>query len=172
MTQEYYGTKRIAAKSMTRLEYNQFRKWELPKDENGADDGYLVEYLDGGKPNVEGYTGYVSWSPKEQFDAAYQPTTAMSFGHAIVALEAGHKVSREGWNGKGMFLYYVSANSYPAQTDVAKAYWADKATSFTENNIPKVPYGAYIAMKTAQENVVPWLASQTDVLAKDWGIVA
>ena len=31
-----------------------------------------------------------------------------------------------------------------------------------------IPYGAYIAMKTAQNNVVPWLASQTDVLAEDW----
>jgi hypothetical protein len=36
---------------------------------------------------------------------------------------------------------------------------------------PLVPYGAYIAMKTAQENVVPWLPSQTDVLADDWVIV-
>ncbi len=175
--QEFYGTKRIAAKPMTRLEYNQFRKWELPSDENGADEGYLVEYLDGGKPNVEGYAGYVSWSPKEQFDAAYQPTTAMSFGHAIVALEAGYKVSREGWNGKGMFLYYVPANSYPAQTDAAKDYWADrqppKSSDAQGEEAPiMVPYGAYIAMKTAQENVVPWLASQTDVLAKDWGIAA
>ena len=169
--QEFYGTKRIAAKPMTRLEYNQFRKWELPADENGDDEGYLVEYLDGGKPNVEGYAGYVSWSPKEQFDAAYQPTTAMSFGHAIAALEAGHKVSREGWNGKGMWLYLVPANSYPAQTEAAKGYWKDKGVTDPDGVI-RVPYGAYIAMKTAQENVVPWLASQTDVLAKDWGIVA
>jgi hypothetical protein len=34
-----------------------------------------------------------------------------------------------------------------------------------------VPYCAYIAMKTAQDNVVPWLASQTDMLAQDWEIV-
>lgn len=173
MTQEYYGTKRIAAKPMTRLEYNQFRKWELPSNENGSDDGYLVEYLDGGKPNVEGYAGYVSWSPKEQFDTAYQPTIAMSFGHAIVALKSGHKVARSGWNGKGMYLYYVPANSYPAQTDVAKAYWKDKQPIASENMTHiMVPYGAYIAMKTAQENVVPWLASQTDVLADDWQVIA
>lgn len=172
--QQYYGTKNIAAKPMTRGEYNDFRGWDLPSDENGDDEGYLVEYLDGGKPNVAGHEGYVSWSPKEQFEKAYQPVDALSFGHALVALEAGKKVARSGWNGKGMFLYHVPANSYPAQTEAAKAYWADKQPEQTDNN-PKpilVPYGAYIAMKTAQENVVPWLASQTDVLAKDWQIVA
>ena len=97
----------------------------------------------------------------------------MSFGHAIVALKEGKKVARAGWNGKRMFLYYVPANSYPAQTDAAKAYWANKQPPLSENEVSPilVPYGAYIAMKTAQENVVPWLASQTDVLADDWQIV-
>lgn len=84
------------------------------------------------------------------------------FGVAITALEDGKKVAREGWNGKGMFLYYVPADAYPAKTEVAKAFWGEDAL---------VPYGAYIAMKTVQGNVVPWLASQTDVLAKDWVII-
>lgn len=84
----------------------------------------------------------------------------MNFGQAIEALKSGVKVAREGWNGKGMFLYHVPAQSYPAVTDVAKATFGEQ-----------VPYGAYIAMKTAQNNVVPWLASQTDVLAEDWAVV-
>lgn len=162
--QKFYGTKQIAAKPMTRLEYNQFRGWQLPADENGADEGYLVEYLDGGKPNVEGYAGYVSWSPKKQFEAAYQPTDALSFGHAIVAIKAGHKVARAGWNGKNMFIYYVPANSYPASGNILGTM-----NGLFPNDM--VPYGAYIAMKTAQENVVPWLASQTDVLADDWCVI-
>lgn len=162
MAKIYYGTKRISATPMTRPDYNKFRSWELPKDKNGADEGYLVEYLDGGAPNVAGYVGYISWSPKAQFDAAYQPIDAMSFGHALVALKDGRKVARAGWNGKGMFLYFVSADNYPARTAIAKAEWGENAL---------VPYGAYIAMKTAQNNVVPWLASQTDVLADDWCIV-
>lgn len=82
-----------------------------------------------------------------------------TFGDALTALHRGDRVARVGWNGKGMFLYLVPANSYPAQTGAAKAYWGENAL---------VPYGAYIAMKTAQENVVPWLASQTDILANDW----
>lgn len=91
----------------------------------------------------------------------------MNFGEAIALLKDGAKVGRAGWNGKAMFLYYVPANSYPAQTDVAKEYWGAKQAE-TDASVPMVPYGAYIAMKTAQENVVPWLASQTDVLAEDW----
>lgn len=86
------------------------------------------------------------------------------FGEAIKALENGKKVCREGWNGKNMFLYYVPANSYPAS---GNSFGTMKGVF--ENDM--VPYGAYIAMKTAQNNVVPWLASQTDVLAKDWIIL-
>lgn len=67
----YLGTKVIHAVAMTRLEYNQYRGWELPKDEDGEDNGYLVEYADGGAPNVEGHTGYVSWSPRDVFEKAY-----------------------------------------------------------------------------------------------------
>lgn len=75
-----------------------------------------------------------------------------------------------------MFLYYVPANKYPAQTKVAKQYWSDKqppqsSDPMCEASPIMVPYGAYIAMKTAQENVVPWLASQTDVLADDWMVL-
>jgi len=136
MSLVYYGTKCIEA-------------W--PAEKNG-EAGYGVRYAD----------GYESWSPKHVFEEAYQPTTALSFGHAVVASVSGQKVCRAGWNGKGMFLYYVPANAYPAQTDVAKKHWG-------ENSL--VPYGAYLAMKTADDNVVPWLASQTDVLANDWMII-
>ena len=73
MSKTYIGTKLIKAQPMTRAEYNTYRGWALPADENGADEGYLVEYLDGGKPNVPGHAGYVSWSPKEQFETAYLP---------------------------------------------------------------------------------------------------
>ncbi|WP_197707715.1 Gp49 family protein [Psychrobacter sp. MES7-P7E] len=83
------------------------------------------------------------------------------FGLAIHALKSGKKVMRAGWNGKGMFLYYVPAASYPMQRNSLETMGG----IFPDD---MVPYGAYIAMKTAQDNVVPWLASQTDVLAEDW----
>jgi hypothetical protein len=70
--QTFIGTKIIKAIPMTRAMYNGYRNWPLPNDENGLDDGYLVEYTDGGPPNSPLHEGYISWSPKEQFDKAYR----------------------------------------------------------------------------------------------------
>lgn len=158
----HIGTKLINATPMTRQEYNDFRNWVLPADENGADEGYLVEYVDGGKPNHPDFAGYISWSPKDVFERSYRPVQNMTFGMAIEALKAGKKVARIGWNGSGMFAYYVPANSYPAQTGVAKQYFGDGAL---------VPYRAYMALKTAQGDVATWAPSCSDALAEDWCVV-
>ena len=86
---------------MTRAAYNDYRAWDLPANENGDDEGYLVEYTDGGKPNDARHDGYISWSPKEQFDNAYRSTEGgMTFGLALEALKKGMSVARHGWNGK------------------------------------------------------------------------
>lgn len=58
---------------MTRQEYSNLRGCELPDDVNGDDEGYLVEYTDGGKANTPQYDGYVSWSPKDVFERVYKP---------------------------------------------------------------------------------------------------
>lgn len=65
------GTKMVKSFPMNRADYNLYRGWTLPANENGEDEGYLVEYTDGGAPNVVNHAGYVSWSPKEQFENAY-----------------------------------------------------------------------------------------------------
>lgn len=70
----YVGRKEILATPMNRRDYNDLRGWVLPEDEDGDDEGYLVEYIDGGKANVEGFRGYISWSPKDVFERAYQRT--------------------------------------------------------------------------------------------------
>lgn len=158
----YIGTKIIKAMPMTRLAYNCLRGWDVPLNENPDDAGYLVEYTDGGKPNVPGYEGYVSWSPAEQFENAYRPCSAMTFGLAIEALKLGKRVARAGWNGAGQFVYLVPANSYPAQTGIAKAYFGADAM---------VPYRAYLALKTAHGDVATWAPSCSDALAEDWQIV-
>lgn len=69
----YIGTKVVYATPMNRLAYNTLRGWKVPADENGADEGYLVEYADSPNQNVETYAGYVSWSPAEVFERAYRP---------------------------------------------------------------------------------------------------
>lgn len=66
----YIGTKLIRAVPMNREEYNKLRGWKVPKDENPADEGYLVEYPDS-ESNHKDFAGYVSWSPKAQFEVAY-----------------------------------------------------------------------------------------------------
>jgi len=68
----YEGTKRLYATPMNRGDYNAYRGWEVPADENHADDGYLVEYVDGGKPNDQRHAGYISWSPKDVFERSYK----------------------------------------------------------------------------------------------------
>lgn len=88
----------------------------------------------------------------------------MNFGDALAALKQGERVARHGWNGKGMFLYYVPAASYPAQRN-------ERGTMIGVFPDDMVPYRAYIAMKTVNDEVVPWVASQSDVLEDDWNIV-
>lgn len=67
-----------------------------------------------------------------------------TFGWAVEALKAGQRVTRSGWNGKGMWLGLQRPDSH------------------SKMSLP------YIYMKTAQGDLVPWLASQTDVLGEDW----
>lgn len=68
----YEGTKRVHAQPMTRGAYNAYRGWEVPADENPADEGYLVEYVDGGRGNDSRHAGYISWSPKDVFERSYK----------------------------------------------------------------------------------------------------
>lgn len=72
MTTLYEGTKRVYAQPMSRGKYNEYRGWEVPADENPADDGYLVENVDGGRGNDSRHAGYISWSPKDVFERSYK----------------------------------------------------------------------------------------------------
>lgn len=86
----------------------------------------------------------------------------LDFGQAIKCLKEGKKVSRKGWNGSGMYAYYVPADSYPAKTEITKK-------EFGENGL--VPYRPYLALKTAQNDIATWNPSTSDCLAEDWFIV-
>jgi hypothetical protein len=153
----YIGTKLIDATPMTRLEYNNLRSWQLPADENGDDEGYLVEYVDGGQANHTDYKGYISWSPKDIFERSYRPVGGMTFGLALELLKKGARIARHGWNGKGMFVYLVPADSYPAKTEVAKNFFGES-----------VPYNAYMAIKNVNDTVSTWVPSVNDCLSEDW----
>ena len=87
------------------------------------------------------------------------------FGMALVALKRGKAVAIKGWNGKGMFLTLQDGSEVEGtlmRNDPAKNYYGDS----------KVTICPHIDMKAADGTyVVGWLASQTDMLAEDWGIV-
>lgn len=158
----FIGTKLIKAIPMTREAYNQLRGWTVPEDENPEDAGYLVEYLDGGQSNHPDFDGYISWSPEDVFDRAYQQTEGMDFGMAVNAMKLGKKVARKGWNGSGMFAYYVPAAHYKPNTSVLMDMANDKGL---------IPHREYMAIKTAQGDIATWAPSGSDSLATDWHIV-
>lgn len=65
-------------------------------------------------------------------------------GIALQTLRRGGRVCREGWNGRGQYLELQTPDSNSKMT------------------LP------YIYIHTVQGDLVPWLASQTDILAEDW----
>lgn len=175
--QQYIGTKLIAANPMTRLAYNEFRGWDLPNDEDGAVEGYLVEYLDGGKPNVEGYAGYVSWSPKAQFEAAYRPVDGLSFGLALESLRKGFAVARAGWNGQGMWISMSCGpigDAAAGKREVAyENLWSKNNSEYARKNGGSATVLPCITMKTANGEIqMGWAPSQADMFGDDWMIVS
>lgn len=83
----------------------------------------------------------------------------MNFGQALAALKAGKKVARVGWNGKNMFLFLVPGSKFLVNRPPLLGIYPEGT---------EVSYHAHIDMRTACGMVVPWLASQTDMLAEDW----
>lgn len=81
------------------------------------------------------------------------------FGHALELLNEGHRLRRVGWNGKGMFIFLVPGSVFKVDRPPLLGIYPVGT---------EVTYHAHIDMKTAQGYVVPWLASQADILAEDW----
>ena len=96
----------------------------------------------------------------------------MNFGEAIEALNNGRLVSRAGWNGKGMWLFKTIGNTVPyEQIPAFRSLPESVKSKLTELQIDVV-FHPSITMFTATQEMQPgWLASQSDILANDWGIV-
>lgn len=88
----------------------------------------------------------------------------MDFGQALTELRAGHRLTREGWNGKDMYI--VLQAGYP--DGIAINANTAAATGIAEGTVCR--FRPYLMICTVDGDFVPWLASQTDVLADDWGI--
>lgn len=78
----------------------------------------------------------------------------MNFGEALKVIKQGKKVAREGWNGKGMYIF------------LSPAVGCQMYEKFTGKGINDLR--PFIVMKAVDDTLVPWVASQTDILAEDW----
>lgn len=84
-------------------------------------------------------------------------------GWAVKQMRNGSRVCRAGWNGKGMFLFLVPGSEFEVNRPPLLGIYLPGT---------KVSYHAHVDMRTATGEIVPWLCSQTDLLATDWEIAA
>ena len=154
-TKMYVGTRRVKATPMSRQDYNNLRGWKLPDDEDGTDEGYLIEHTDGGNPNTLDYEGYVSWSPKDTFDSAHTETEdligSVSTGDMGRVFDIGdvpkmlvdkRELVRQGWDDSKECIYLLSED--------------DKSQ---------------IVLRYKDGTTQAWVPDQEDVTADDWMIV-
>ena len=86
----------------------------------------------------------------------------MNFSEALTAIKEGKRVARSGWNGSNMFLFLVAGSNFKVNREPLLSIMGEGS---------EVTYRPHIDMKDAEGKVVPWLASQTDLMADDWSIV-
>lgn len=144
----YIRCHRVKARPMTRGDYNAYRGWTMPANENAADEGYLVVYPD----------GYESWCPKAQFEEAGRPIDGMTFGMAIDACRyKGAKIQRANWNGEGQYVEFAECSAVP----YSQVEYLSHCFIFH-----------FVNRKTGETGIqIGWLASQADMAADDWRIV-
>ncbi len=109
----------------------------------------------------------VSTTPLPTIDKITGGLIPMAFEDALWHLKKGRRIARTGWNGKGMWLSLT-----PGRQVQAEHFWSPHNARFAGQQ----PSGSaevlpYITMKTADDKIVPWLASQTDILASDWNVL-
>lgn len=77
----------VLSTPMSRVDYNNYRGWTVPRNENPSDKGYLIEHVDGGDSNHPAHKNYISWSPKDVFEREYTEDTPHTlFGRLWIAL--------------------------------------------------------------------------------------
>lgn len=94
----------------------------------------------------------------------------MNFGQALKALHEGKRVARSGWNGKNMFIYKTVGNTVSKVFIPKFASLPTSVKTFLEQKGADVVFQSSLTMYTAAGEMQPgWLASQSDMLADDWG---
>lgn len=90
------------------------------------------------------------------------PKTALDFSQALIEVRLGNKIARKGWNGNGQWVVFQQGypNGIPINGNTARA------TGIPEGTI--MSFKSYLMFKTQEGEFVPWVATQTDLLAMDW----
>lgn len=83
----------------------------------------------------------------------------MDFSDALKLIKAGKRVQRAGWNGKNMFIFLVPGSIFQVNREPLLSILGEGT---------EVNYHGHVDMRTANGQIVPWLCSQTDMLAEDW----
>lgn len=95
----------------------------------------------------------------------------LTFGQALEFLKAGHKVAREGWKGKGMWLI-LQPGGQPSMRPGSVYAEALGEYAATDGIVEQIAIDSHIDMFTADQTMQPgWTASQADMLSEDWGVV-
>ena len=183
--QKYIGTKQVLAKPMNRQEYNEYRDWDLPANEDGKEEGYLVEYVDSPNANHPKHKNYISWSPKDVFEKAYRLINNLTFGQAIEALKQGKRVARKGWNGKGMFVFRqipadIPSHIVPNMQSLPQSVKDEFQRRFDEiktspemhpKSATEIHYLNQYALVKPNNEINGWNPSVADCEAEDWVIL-
>lgn len=173
----------VDAKPMTRNEYCDITGNKIPAGADPDAPGFMIVNANISECNVEGFDGFVSWLPLDAFGEVYNPLAtpinveinakySLSFSSALEWLKQGKRVARNGWNGKGMFLMMVKGESVTEQ--INDCYGDPNRYEVGQDGYEKgqsIPVLDAIYMKTADNKLVPWVASQTDMLSEDWTVV-
>lgn len=92
----------------------------------------------------------------------YSVIGPLSFSQALDAVKAGERARRTGWNGKDMFIFLVGGSKFEVNREPLLSILGEGT---------EVNYHGHVDMRTADGTIVPWLCSQTDMLAEDWQII-
>lgn len=96
----------------------------------------------------------------------------LNYGQALEALKAEKRVSRKGWNGKGMFIFQRPADKLDKDFIPKVKSLPESVKTFLGEQGTDIQFTAYLCMWSATGEVVNgWLASQTDMLSEDWCIL-
>jgi len=139
--------------SVSEADVNNLRK--------GFDNDFIVGYI-ARNPENESDKWFVWYEFAEANYELEEKTKDLTFSEALDYIKQGKRVARRGWNGRNMFIFLVPGSTFKVNRPPLLGIYEEGT---------EVSYHAHIDMKTAQGDIVPWLASQTDLLAEDWEVV-